>query len=391
MTTNYAPSLAPLEVASGWVFGVSEPAPRFRDPTCSPRAALEQVLLPALSHPPCYVSFSGGRDSSAVLAVAALLAQREGLDPPIPVTEVYPDYPETDESYWQQLVIGRLPTSDWVRIDIRGENDLLGDPAKEGLLSRGLLWPPAVQTKAHVFARLRGGTMLTGEGGDEIYGVRRIRPLARLIHRDEPIRVSTLFAAAGAAAPARIRARRLSDELVPPHPWLRPDARQEYRQLLLRDLTSEPLTWPDSLLWLTRRRAYSTFMRSHQLMASEFGVTVMDPLLDPRYLLALGSAVGRFGYSSRTDAMRAQFRDVLPDEILARIGKASFTAPHWGPGVQEFVQSWDGTGVDTGLVDPEALRREWLSDMPSPGSKTLVQAAWLNSARQTTPAPAREA
>jgi hypothetical protein len=117
---------------------------------------------------------------------------------------------------------------------------------------------------------------------------------------------------------------------------------------------------------------------------------VMDPMLDPGYLVALGSAAGRFGYSSRTDAMRAQFRDVLPDEILARVGKAAFTAPHWGPGVQEFVQNWDGSGVDTDLVDPDALLREWLSDMPSPGSKTLVQAAWLNSTRQATAVPARQ-
>jgi asparagine synthase (glutamine-hydrolysing) len=70
----------PLALASGVVWG--------RDPAASPlppappgvtvRAALEAVMVRALHRPPCVVSFSGGRDSSAVLALATHVARREG-------------------------------------------------------------------------------------------------------------------------------------------------------------------------------------------------------------------------------------------------------------------------------------------------------------------------
>src|SRR6185503_3688944 len=58
----------PLETAAGVVLGV---APRRRLPASAggPLAALERAVLPALRRSPCLVSFSGGRDSSAVLAV----------------------------------------------------------------------------------------------------------------------------------------------------------------------------------------------------------------------------------------------------------------------------------------------------------------------------------
>ena len=49
-------------------------------------AALEAAIMPALLRSPCLVSFSGGRDSSAVLAVAARLARGAGLADPIPIT-----------------------------------------------------------------------------------------------------------------------------------------------------------------------------------------------------------------------------------------------------------------------------------------------------------------
>ena len=52
----------------------------------TPLAALEEAILPALRRPPCLVSFSGGRDSSCVLAAATRAARREGLQPPVPVT-----------------------------------------------------------------------------------------------------------------------------------------------------------------------------------------------------------------------------------------------------------------------------------------------------------------
>ena len=56
----------------------------------SPRAALEAVVLRALLRPPCLVSFSGGRDSSLVLAIASDVARRHGLPLPVPATNRFP-------------------------------------------------------------------------------------------------------------------------------------------------------------------------------------------------------------------------------------------------------------------------------------------------------------
>ena len=63
----------PLELAAGRMFGEDPEAPgiahvELRGTT--PLSALEEAILPALEREPCLVSFSGGRDSSAVLAVA---------------------------------------------------------------------------------------------------------------------------------------------------------------------------------------------------------------------------------------------------------------------------------------------------------------------------------
>jgi len=53
---------------------------------------------------------------------------------------------------------------------------------------------------------------------------------------------------------------------------------------------------------------------------------------------------------------------------------------------REFAWQWDGRGVDPDLVDPEALRANWLSDFPHAPSMALLQQAWLasqNSAHET--------
>src|SRR5262245_66597824 len=93
-----------LEIASGRMYGeyrasADLPAPsRQRGP--NPLAALEKAVLPALRRPPCLVSFSGGRDSSAVLAAATRAAGREGLPPPIPITLRVRNAPMAEESEW---------------------------------------------------------------------------------------------------------------------------------------------------------------------------------------------------------------------------------------------------------------------------------------------------
>ena len=74
------PRPAGVEVLANLLFGPDEdPAPLPEPGGLGVRGALEAAVLPALQRPPCLVSFSGGRDSSAVLAVAADVARRHGL------------------------------------------------------------------------------------------------------------------------------------------------------------------------------------------------------------------------------------------------------------------------------------------------------------------------
>ena len=99
-------ALSPIEIASGLVLGNTQPLEPAR--AADPRAAMERALLAPLRRGPCLVSFSGGRDSSAVLAVATAVARREGLQPPIPATLRFPSAADSAETEWQEGVIAHL-------------------------------------------------------------------------------------------------------------------------------------------------------------------------------------------------------------------------------------------------------------------------------------------
>jgi asparagine synthase (glutamine-hydrolysing) len=79
--------LTSLEIRVAWSGQVADPV-----------TELERVVVPALRRPPCLVSFSGGHDSSLVLAAAARAARRERLPAPIPVTWRVRDAPAAEES-----------------------------------------------------------------------------------------------------------------------------------------------------------------------------------------------------------------------------------------------------------------------------------------------------
>jgi asparagine synthase (glutamine-hydrolysing) len=67
--------------------------------------------------------------------------------------------------------------------------------------------------------------------------------------------------------------------------------------------------------------------------------------------------------------------------VVARRDKAAFNCSRFGPVSREFARTWDGRGVDEGLVDPEALRAAWLSEVPPPATALLLQQAWLTTSR----------
>lgn len=347
----------------------------------SPREALDTILREALRGGPCYVAFSGGRDSSALLAAATVLARREGYDDPIAVTEQYSAHPETDETEWQEKVICHIGLDDWVRIRVGDESDLLGSKATSGLERRGLIWPATLHVKDNILSALAGGCLITGEGGDEMFGARRSTPW---LHLRKGVGVRRQIAALQCAEtllPARRRRALILDRLRQAdfHPWLRPEAKETHMRGVAADLSEEPIAWSRSTIWHARARGAAILSGNYSLVASEAGVTLVEPFRDPRFVAALARAGGIFGYPDRTTATRELFGDVLPGEVIERKSKAWFNRVYFGEYTRRFAESWDGAGVDGDLVHIDHLRSEWLSEVPSAMSALLLHAAWLAS------------
>lgn len=374
--------LSPLEVAWGWVPGIErQPAWSLRATTrAEVRAALDDVLREALLRPPCAVLFSGGRDSSLLLAAAVDLARREGHALPVATTLRFPAAPDVEEEAWQETVIDHVGPLDWVKTDITDEFDIVGPIAARGLRKHGVMWPPLVHNAEVLLPALKGGTLIDGEGGDEILGGRRSAPFAQLVRRKRPPGPRLARKLAEAMAPRSVRARR-SAALWGERPWLRPDTYDELKQRLAEDTVAEPLSWPRALQVMSERRAARLGMAHLDRAAADHDVTRIHPLLDLRFLSAWAGFGGRFGFSTRTDSLRNIADDLLPDIVLRRASKATFNVSAVGPHARAFIARWDGSGVDPSLVDVEALRTEWNKASVSGATFLLLQQAWLASER----------
>lgn len=354
---------------------VHVPAPR---PTAGPRAVLERILTGALRTPPCYVLFSGGRDSSALLALAVAVARREGLPLPVPVTSRYPESPETDETAWQELVLGHLGLREHIVVEIRHEVKLLGQVATDAIRRHGIAWPEAVQLHGARYRHLDPGVVITGEGGDGVIEGHRMGVLRTAAALTRPRRH---WARAGlrAAEPVpltRARARRHAVDLAPP--WLRPPAAERWATLV-GELAVVPLRWDTATRRAIRRRYMEVFLSNVDASITEYGCRPVIPFVDPEFVEALARAGGPLGWGGRTEIFRRLFSDVLPEAVIARSSKASFNSTRWGPDEREFARTWDGTGFDDAFVDPELLRAEWLTENPHSTADFLLHVAWAHS------------
>ncbi len=371
--------LRPLEVVSGVV--LDDGRSRFSslpDPSGeSPIAALERAILPALRRPPCLVSFSGGRDSSAVLAVAAKLARREGLPLPIPATNRFPEADESDESDWQEQVVEWLGLEDWLRPQFTDELDAVGPVAAGALRRHGLLWPCNAHFHVPLLELASGGSLLTGAGGDEVFGPScwaratavlggRVRPELR-----DVLRVGL------ALAPPIVRERWFRTRVPEAWPWLHPEAQRALGRELAAGAAREPLRWKRRLEWIPARRYLQVGLESLGVLAGDSNVALGHPLLDAGFVAALARLAGGQRYTDRTSAMRMLFGDLLPEPVLSREGKARFNGASWTTHSRSFVRSWQGEGADEELVDAEVLRQIWLGEDPHPASFTLLQSIWL--------------
>ena len=375
--------LSPVESAVDDAIGehASQPPLPIVPSTLTPLQALEDAVLPALQRPPCVVMFSGGRDSSLVLAVATRVARKAGLPLPIPTTHVFPDYPETDESAWQAMALRHLWLSDHHRQVFRGELNLLGPVVRASIRRHGLVAPAGSHLIVPTLAEARGGSVLTGMDGDGLLNGGSFGQ-ARAVLRNgvrPTVRVPLTFARA--LAPRRLRravARRRAALRVP---WLRVAPLARLLELDAAEVAAEPFRWNRYVAWWARRRYVVARRQAMAFLADTHDVRLAHPLMEPTFLAAVSQAGGASGWGNRTIALRTLFAGLLPDALLARESKADFTRAYWGNDTRTFIATWDGTGVPADLVDEDALRETWAHEMPDARTGLLLHAAWAATLR----------
>lgn len=376
--------LTALELAAGVVFGFDDSLARLRarKVRIPARLALEELLARALQRPPCVVSFSGGRDSSAVLALATTVARREALPDPIPVSLSFPASSTAGESDYQELVVRHLGLADWHRPQFDEELDIVGPVAADFLTRFGPSWPFNVYFHAPVLKVAAGGTVLTGIGGDQVFGGwtwERENLVVTLRRRPLPLDPARVMVSVG---PRNVRraflALRFTESV--PRTWLRPAARAAARAEFIAGAARESLSFARTVgdaLW--RRRARVLGLRALGALAASMNVDCVSPFYDPGFLRALMTEQGMRGFVDRTQAMTALFGDVLPPELVRRPTKASFGDVFFTETARAFARGWAGAGVDDTIVDAAELKRIWTAPGSPPDARsfTLLQSIWL--------------
>jgi Asparagine synthase len=374
------PPLTPLDVASGMVLGLGKDIAPL-DPCAgeiSPLEAMATSMLAALRRQPCLLSFSGGRDSSALLAVACQVAHQEGLPLPIPATIHFSGAPDADELDWQEQLIRELGITDWWRVTVTDELELLGPMATAVLRRHGLRYPPNTHFHQPIVEAARGGSLITGAGGDELLSPHEWARASAVVGRAVSPRPKDTVRLAVAYGPRRLRGFILAHRALDDTPWLRPAAFRQLRADAAGWLADQPVRFDDHLRqWWWRSRYLHIGQTSLELLARDADVFVLSPFMDPGVLDAVAAARRGMGFESRTVAMRWMFGDLLPERVLSRNTKAGFDDPLDGPATREFVAHWSGGGIDGELVDLEALRGQWRAGRADIRSLCLLQSAWL--------------
>lgn len=372
--------LTDLEVACNRVFGVRE------DPVLLPEhppplaEAVDAVLLDALQHSPCLVSFSGGRDSSVLLCRAVHLARREGLPLPVPATLLFPGDPYAEETEWQELVIGHLGLSDWERLVMQpGELSILGPIAADFQRRHGPVWPANMHMQIPLARMARGGLVITGFDGDGLFGQWPYEGVWRGLRRPSRELLRHKRHLLGMAAPAGVR-RRLLRPLAEAQlawlPWLTAGALAEAARVFVTELAAEPAGWRRHVKWWLNRAVMGRVAWGYARIEDDTGARFCHPFVNPAVVAAtaaLGTGVAARG---RGHLLGLVADGTAPPGVLGRATKAHFSLP-----MMEGIDPVLAEQADNSCVDSVALLGAWSEPLLRWGTSALVVNGWLRSAK----------
>jgi asparagine synthase (glutamine-hydrolysing) len=285
--------------------------------------------------------------------------------------------PETDESEFQEFVVRHLGLREWITLDLGEDGDLLSPTTCSELLAGGPMWPPAPLTRAHALRALGGGLWLSGEGGDEVLGPRRVSYAVRAARSP---RVRAAWSGLGELAPKALRIRAAEADYQEHYraEWLDGELRQRYIHDAATLSAAEPLRPSEWFGYYLARPSVKVGHDAVRAFMAELGLRWEAPLVAPAFLGALTGSVRWHEYRGRRHLLRALFADLLPKAIIDRRGKVAFNAALFGPHTRAFAEEWDGTGVPAG-VDGQWLKNHWQSSEVSAGTAPLLHHVWLRT------------
>ncbi len=359
------------------------------------RGSLFEVIVESivrkLSDQPCYVELSGGCDSSLVLSAATTACRNANHDPPVSITFRFPLLPEMDETHYQETILDYLKLQPGSIFQITDEFDLLGPSAQKGLKEFGPICPAPLFSHVDTLRSLEPGLLLSGEGGDEVLGPRRIAGLHRALGslRSGNFRgaAGNLLNAVGTSHTRHDRIRKRTDGSK--IDWIEPNEVARFLDENFRWSAEEPLR--PSQYPAHYQQSQTAKFCFHQLTEVRrwTGQDFFAPLMDPTVVQAVADLTPAWKTRNRNEVLNYHFTDNLPTMILQRTSKAIFQPVYVNRYTKEFARSWSGQTNDS-LVDGAKLKRYLMQEDVNKIHNLvflLLQQAWLDEQGVTETLP----